>query len=270
MVEARVTRIIGVPSFFLKLLVICKNEKRLLPGIKAIIVGLGPLIPEVKKTFDLLKINVCHTYGATENVWTLAMEEFGEPSANPRNRGLAGLKYKVLDANGDEIEGGEIRRGPLCVSGPSVMSGYENLEKETKLKIRGTWLYTGDIAQLEGKDETLNITYLARREDYLERQGTPVSLSEIDRVVKKIRGIQDAGAFVLSRAVNINERVIAVAIVKATGSTVSEATILEACKTELSAHLTPDKIIFSDEIPRDLGGNVLGNRLRGLFAGAAG
>jgi|GEM_PF-742028 len=277
--DSRVSRLIGTPPFFLKLLVNCKNDKRLLPGIKSITVGLGPLLTEVKKTFDLLKISVCHTYGQAENVWTIAMEEVPAPDTKPDQaeyrigqvgRGLAGLKYKVIDSNGEKIEGDEVRRGMLCVSGPSVMSGYLGLESETKQKLRGSWLYTGDMAELVGKDDSLRIIYLGRKEDYLESDGDSIELQEIDRALKKIPGIEDAAAFVLSLALNPKERVLACAVVKVTGSPLSEKAIIEACNSLLASNLIPKAFTFTDVIPRDSGGNVICTRLRNQFSGIGG
>jgi long-chain acyl-CoA synthetase len=130
--ESRVTRLAGVPSFYLKLLMTCRNEKRPLVGIKSATVGVGMLSHELKRAFEVLKIPAPHVYGQVENVWTIAMESVDSVNTESgvHGRGIAGLKYKVMDSNGDEIISKERRVGMLAVSGPSVMTGYYGKEHE--------------------------------------------------------------------------------------------------------------------------------------------
>lgn len=286
LVESRVTRLVGTPSFFLKILVICRNEKRLLPGIKSVTVGIGPLEPAIKKTFDVLKIPVLHVYGQTENLWTLAMnalptDEGGkkEGSAYVRGEvgtGLMGYKYKVMDDQGDEVEDtgkgaekGKMKRvGQLAMSGPTIMAGYLGLEKETKNALRGTWLYTGDIVEISGEGETLQMRYICRKADVFKADGKIVDFHQIDTVLKSVAGLQDAAAFAVKNAKD--KLVLVCAAIKKAGVQVSEKQVLETISTKLTPELVPAAVAFTDEIPRDKGGNVNLHKLRGQFSGIAG
>jgi long-chain acyl-CoA synthetase len=273
LVESRVTRLVATPSQLLKTLVSCRNEKRGLPGLRSVTVGLGQLSPELRKAFTLLKVQVSHCYGQTENAWTLAMEELPEngavAEAPPAGaRGLAGLKYKVMDEQGDEIPGKEERIGHLAVTGPTVMAGYHELEKETKSVLRGTWLYTGDLARLTGDGEELRIQYLGRRDDQLVADGRVVPLARVDQAARHIAGIQDAAAVVVRNAKG-EPRVVA-AVVKVKGSALTEKQVLESLGAALTPDLVPRAVAFIDQIPRDAGGNVVHARLRGQLSHLAG
>jgi acyl-CoA synthetase (AMP-forming)/AMP-acid ligase II len=272
LVESRVTRLVGVPSFYLKLLVTCRNEKRPLVGIKSAIVGVGTLSHELKRAFQVLKIPAPHVYGQVENVWTIAMEGLDTVSTEPGlfGRALVGLKYKVMDPNGDEIEGRERRVGMLAVSGPSIMTGYfgKEHEKDTRNALRGSWLYTGDYAALEGEGDELSIEFLGRRDDVLNQDGEITSISHMDTVLRKIPGLVDAAGFV---AKNVRGQTVPLAVlVKNHASPLNEHHVMDFCKEHMPDGLNPVAITFVDTIPRDIGGNVNYHKLRSQFSQIAG
>ncbi|OFZ80167.1 MAG: hypothetical protein A2583_15720 [Bdellovibrionales bacterium RIFOXYD1_FULL_53_11] len=294
LVESRVSRMVSIPSFYLKVLLTCRDEKRRVPAaVKSATVGLGPLHPEVRKTLEMMNIAVTNTYGLAEACWTVAMEDtrkegaeeaaYGkkkrpkpeaakEAPAGPQKgifvgKGLAGLKYKVIDAGGDEITGGEEREGLFCITGPSMMSGYFENDKDSKQTIRGTWLYTGEYAKLEGEGETLKITFLARREDGI-RNGNEILIPNlIDKFIKGVPGVFDGAGFVLKNSKN--EQKFVVAAVKNPGS-LSEKQILDHLASQLPSDLVPVAVVFTDSIPRDTGGNVNRYRLAAQFSGSLG
>lgn len=275
LVESRVTRLVGTPPYFLKLLVICKNEKRVLPGIKSITVGLGSLSAELKRAFDLLKVNVSHCYGQIENLWTIAMQDTKEPGELSEGyvrgfvgKGLPGLKYKVMDNNGDEVEGKERRTGQLALSGPTVMQMYYEREKETKMTIRGTWLYTGDICRLEGEGEDLTITFIGRKEDLIDVGGEFIPFSRIDTAIRSNPLAMDGAAFSVKDS--RDHLVIVCAIVKKAGTAINEKQVLDFCQGTLPSNLVPKAVAFTDVIPRDLGNNVNCSKLRSQFSGIMG
>ena len=269
-IESRATRLVGTPPFFLKLLVTCKNEKKLLTGIRSVVVGSGFLLPEVRKAFGALKIPVQQCYGLTEAVWTLALEDTEKPGTerNFVGRGLVGMKYRVLDSNGDEIPGKEKRTGLLAVMGPLVMHSYYDREKETKLAIRGTWLHTGDIVTLEDEGEDLKITLIGRKEDVILIAGQPIPIPGIDATLKKIAGVHDAASFAARNAKG--EQVLLCAVVKVQGSALTEKQVLDHCMGFYPSAQCPKTVVFTDSIPRDPLGNLAYVRLRAQFSALAG
>jgi len=274
MVESRVTRTIGTPQFYLKMLIVCKNEKRVLPGLKSAVIGLGSLSPELNRAFDLLKVNATHVYGMAENLWTIAMQDATNPNGDiPFERGfvgkgLPGMKYKVVDDQGDEVESKGKRTGQLAVSSPSRMDAYMDKEKETKQAIRGTWLYTGDVATLDGENEELRITFVGRKADMLSVNGQPVNFHQMDLALKSHPAVQDAAAFMIKDG--RDKSVIACAVVRKAGATLNEKQVMEFIAAKITNAPPPVAIAFTDQVPRDGGGNVNYSKLRGQFSGIAG
>lgn len=268
LVSARVTRLVGTPSFFRKILITCKNEKRTLPGTKSVTVGVGMLGAELNKVFQVLKIPVLQTYGQSESVWTIAMpdtEEEPRDDSTYCGRALPGFKYKVLDAGGDEIPGSEKRTGPLAIMSPATMSGYLGREKETKNVLRGTWLHTHDIATLEGEGDEIRVSFLGRKEDVVEIDGRWTSTSAIERALKTIPGIQDAAAVFVKTAKG--EPAVGSVVVKIPGSALNEKQLIALCAEKVPSALTPRAVVFADAIPRNAGGSVIYSKLRGQFSG---
>lgn len=271
MLDARVTRLVSTPPLLLKLLITCKNEKRALPGLKSVTVGLGTLSPELRKAFGLLNVGVAHCYGLTESAWTLALEDYEDSAESNRfyvGKGLVGIKYKVLDPSGDEVPGRDQREGALAVMGPTIMKGYFEREKETKLALRGTWLYTGDYVRLDGDGETLRITFLGRKDDVLLEENRAVTADAIDLAVKGLAGVQDGAGFVLKNSKD--QQVFACAVVKTQGSPLNEKQVIEHCASRLPSEQAPRIVVFTDVIPRDAGGGVNRSRLRNQFTGVTG
>jgi long-chain acyl-CoA synthetase len=269
LLDSRVTRIVGTPPFFHKLLVNCKNEKKFLPGTKSITVGLGQMSAELRKAFNMLKIKVSQCYGQTENVWTITMEDIASAEVEMGGgRPLPGMKYKVIDKEGDTIDSKDSRIGLLAVTGPTVMNGYPNMDQETKNAIRGTWLYTGDMARLEGDGDDLKIFFLGRKEDVIEIDGEYILPTPVDKVIRSLPGVKDAAAFVTKTSKN--QKVVAVAVVKVENFALSEKQVTDACTAHVHAGLMPRAVAFTDFIPREPGGGVNYGRLRGQFSGITG
>ena len=273
--DSRVTRLIGNPTGLLKLLLICRAEQRTL-RLKSLTVGMGRLAEALRKTFGLMKIVVAHCYGQTENTWSIAMDDTQSPEdpkqlleskVGPTQRGLAGMKYKVIDESGDEITAKGIRQGQLCVSGPAIMHGYRGaeknkqdkdlLEKLTKQTIRGSWLYTGDYCMLEEQDDGVRIACLERKESVLIKEGKAFLPEMIDKVMGGFPGVQDVAGFPIKNMKN--HRVFVLAIVKTNGSLVNETDIIAHCKSSLPEEALPAAVIFTDLIPKELSGQP--NRL---------
>ena len=130
--QSKVTRLVGFPDFFQKLLLLCHSRQIPLRGIHSVTVGYGSLSPEFTKIFEMLKTQVLNCYGQTENLWTISMSEYFGQSDTPTQSGvlrpLTGLDYKVIDRNGDEVTGKGPREGQLAVSTPSLMLGYDRLQ----------------------------------------------------------------------------------------------------------------------------------------------
>lgn len=123
------------------------------------------------------KINFYHVYGLTENgprVSVLPPQEFFVH---------AGSIGKPVRNTQVKIEGGE-----LLVKSKSMMLGYYGRNDLTEQKIRGGWLYTGDMARI---DREGYLYILGRKDSMLIRGGVNLFPEEIEEQAKAIPGIDD-------------------------------------------------------------------------------
>lgn len=256
----RVTRFIGSPAVYLKLLTFCASQKYTLPGVKSITVGMGALSHTLRRTYQLLKIPVLRCYGQPEMVWSISMDPFEDAADidNTKSRPANGVKCKVLDDNGDELEGPGAREGLLAVSADYVMDRYfmpnrEEAATATRTALRGTWFYTESIARLEGEGDELTVAVLGKQADLLRLGPSYLSPQKIDLAARSIAGVVDGAGFV--RVDPDGVRYFACAIVLERPG-MKEAHVLATLKKELHPDYHPRMVFFVDSIPRETHGPV--------------
>ena len=76
------------------------------------------------------------------------------PLDRPRKPGSIGtsilnVENKIVNELGEELPEGQV--GELVVRGPNVMKGYYKMPEETAAALRDGWLYTGDLARVDGE-----------------------------------------------------------------------------------------------------------------------
>ncbi|WP_461811642.1 AMP-binding protein [Faecalimonas sp.] len=151
--------IAGVPTLYEALLKNKNLEGYDLSFLKCVISGGDSLSVSLKKKVDCFlkehgaKIQIREGYGLTECVTgscLTPMEYYREGSIGIP---YPDTYYKIVKPNTDqEIPYGE--EGEILISGPSVMKGYLNDQKETNLILRKhedglTWMYSGDLGYMD-------------------------------------------------------------------------------------------------------------------------
>ena len=92
----------------------------------------------------------------------------------------------MFDENCNEIPFGEGKIGEICISGPTVMSGYYNDKEETDLVLKKhkdgrMWLHTSDYGYM---DNDGRIYHCGRAKRMITRHGDKVWLSAIEEIIK--------------------------------------------------------------------------------------
>src|SRR5204863_9134640 len=122
------------------------------------------------------------------------------PHCNPlngkRKTGHIGVPFCSTDAKLVDLETGEREiglnePGELCVKGPQVMKGYWNRPTETAAVLRGGWLHTGDIAEMDA-DGFFRI--VDRKKEMIKSGGENVYPRDIEEVLFKHPAVKDAAA----------------------------------------------------------------------------
>ncbi|MBR8537506.1 AMP-binding protein [Carboxylicivirga sediminis] len=157
-------------------------------------------------------------------------------------KGIPDVELRVVDANGDDVQPGEV--GEIIAKGDNIMSGYYQEPEETATTIKGGWLYTGDLAKV---DEDGFIYHAARRKEIIKVGGRRVSPKEIEEVIVGIDGVIDCTIEAVTDEV-LGEAIKAILVVNKRHSEITESYIKKICADKLSSYKVPQTIEFIENV----------------------
>ena len=154
---------------------------------------------------------------------------------------------KVVDEQGRDVGEGQV--GELAVRGPGVMKCYYKDPKATAEVLRGDWLFTGDMAEMDAD----GFLYLVdRKKDVVISGGENIYPVQIEDFLRTNDKIKDVAVIGLPDK-RLGEICGAVIELKP-GVTCTEEEIQDFCM-DLPRYKRPRKIIFA-EIPRNATGKI--------------
>ena len=182
--------VIGVPTLFEALLKTEKHEKLKMNYLKYVISGGDTLkIAMENKINNFLADHGANTriiqgYGMSESLAAIALG-----FKNIVKKGYIGVPFPgcyigIFSPDDKEVPYGT--EGEICVSGPNVMLGYYNNEKETNLALHihedgNVWLHSGDLGIM---DENGFIKYTSRLKRLIISSGYNVYPSQIEALIE--------------------------------------------------------------------------------------
>ncbi|WCN39333.1 long-chain-fatty-acid--CoA ligase [Aneurinibacillus uraniidurans] len=210
------------------------------------------LLHEFEKRFDKV---ISEGYGLSEAAPVTAFNPV-EGVRKPGSVGvdIPGVTNKVVDAEGRELERGEV--GELIVRGPNVMVGYLNLPEDTAVALRDGWLYTGDMAYM---DEDGYVFIVDRKKDMILVGGYNVYPREVEEVLYMHPLVVEAAVIGVPDE-NFGERVQAYVVRK--DESLTENELYEHCSHDLARYKVPKDIIFIEELPKNTTGKILRRSLK--------
>ncbi len=161
----------------------------------------------------------------------------------------------IRDDSGKDLALGQ--PGEICVKGPQVMAGYWQRPDETaKVMMPDGYLRTGDVGVM---DERGFVTIVDRKKDMILVSGFNVYPNEIEQVVSAIPGVLECAAVgVLDEH---SGEAVKVFIVRKDPA-LTEAKVLEYCKSQLTGYKRPKTVEFRSELPKTNVGKILRRALR--------
>jgi len=163
------------------------------------------------------------------------------------------VRIVAPDTGADADTGGV---GEIWVRGPQVMQGYWNRPDETAGMLKDGWLWTGDIAQMDG-DGFFKI--VDRKKDMILVSGFNVYPNEVEDVVTQMPGILECAAVGIPDE-KAGEAVKLVIVRK--DPSVTEAMVRAYCEANLTGYKRPKVIEFRNDLPKTNVGKILRRELR--------
>ena len=201
-------------------------------------------------------VTLIEAYGLTETSPAATMNPLDMPDYN----GCIGLPVSSTEATIRDDEGRDLpmgEAGELCIRGPQVMKGYWNRPDETaKVIMTDGFLRTGDVAVM---DTNGYFKIVDRKKDMILVSGFNVYPNEIEDVLAMHPGVLE------SAAVGVPDEKTGEAIkifVVRKDPDLSEASIVEHCRSHLTGYKVPRQIAFRTELPKTNVGKILRRELR--------
>jgi long-chain acyl-CoA synthetase len=229
-----------------------------LSSIKACISGSAPLLRETKETFESLTGGkLVEGYGLSEAPTATHVNPLlGETRTGSIGLPLPDVDCRIvsLDDGVTDLPPGEI--GELAIKSPNVMVGYHNMPTETVNTLRDGWLFTGDIARMDGDGYFYIVD---RKKELIKPGGYQVWPREVEVVIADNPKVLEVGVAGIPDAYR-GETVKAWVVLKE-GETTSADEIRAWCKEHLAAFKVPTSVEFRDELPKTTVGKVLRREL---------
>lgn len=257
------TSMMGVPTFYVRLLKEKSLQKKLTSHFRLFISGSAPLLAETHIEFEARTGHrILERYGMTETNMNTSNPFDGERRAGTVGFALPDVALRIVDAETDkEVDVGEV--GVIEVKGPNVFQGYWQMPEKTAEEFRTDGFFiTGDLAT---RDSDGYVTIVGRAKDLVISGGFNVYPKEIEGVIDEMEGVVESAVFGVPHE-DFGEGVVAVVVAR-DGARLNESRMIQSLKKDMAAFKVPKRILFLDELPRNTMGKVQKNVLRENYSG---
>jgi long-chain acyl-CoA synthetase len=218
--------------------------------------GMAVQASVAEKWHQVTGTTLLEAYGLTETSPTVCINPFDIEAFN----GSIGLPVSSTECCIKNDDGGTLgigETGELCVRGPQVMKGYWGRPEETRACVESDgWFHTGDIAYF---DERGFVYLVDRKKDMILVSGFNVYPSEIEEVVSAHPDVLEVGAIGVPDDQS-GEAVKIIVVKRSPGLT--EESLDEYCRANLTAYKCPKQVVFANELPKSNVGKILRRELR--------
>ncbi len=256
----KATSLMGVPTFYTRLLKDARLTKELAANMRLFISGSAPLLVDTHEQWEARTGHrILERYGMTETNMSTSNPYEGERRAGTVGFPLPGVEARIR-ADGAEVAQGEI--GVLEVRGRNVFQGYWQMpEKTAEELLPDGWFITGDLAKVDGDGY---VTIVGRSKDLVITGGFNVYPKEIESLIDDLDGVLESAVIGVPHA-DFGEAVVAVVV--RSDPTLTEAQVSGPLSVSLAKFKQPKQVIFLPELPRNTMGKVQKKALRESYAG---
>ena len=254
--------LMGVPTFYTRLLKSDRLNRETNAGMRLFVSGSAPLLAEDHRAFEERTGHaILERYGMTETCMITTNPYEGARKSGAVGMPLPGIEVRITDReSGAVLPDGEI--GAIEVRGPNVFEGYWQMPEKTASEFRDDGFFiTGDLGQI-GEDGYLRI--VGRDKDLVISGGYNVYPKEIESLIDEIPGVIESAVIGVAHP-DLGEAVTAI-VVPQKGADISADAVLAAIGDRLARYKQPKRVIFVDELPRNVMGKVQKAELRRSYA----
>ncbi|WP_329425704.1 acyl--CoA ligase [Streptosporangium sp. NBC_01495] len=239
--------------------------------------GSAPLPPPMVKGWqERYGIAIINFFGSNEGV-ALLSDPVHMPDPEDRARffprpdapgttwpgTLGATRTKLVDPLGTEIVEAGIP-GELCLSGPTVFSGYLPGTAAADPFDGDGYLMTGDVFEIAG-DQGQYLRYVDRAKDLVIRGGMNIAPAELEALVSGHPAVAEVAVVGYADEV-LGERVCVVLVPKP-GQTVDLASVVDHLRGRgIASYKLPERLELVEALPRNPLGKILKRELKESLA----
>ncbi|OIK24314.1 FadD3 family acyl-CoA ligase [Streptomyces malaysiense] len=262
MTAERVSVLPGPPTLHQSLLDHPARAAHDLSALRLVVTGAAVIPPRLVERLrtELGVGTVLTAYGLSEATGMVTMCRRGDDPAvvaATSGRAIPGVEVRVVSAAGTPVPAGS--PGEIWVRGFNVMRGYDADGPATAEAITPEgWLRTGDIGVL---DTAGNLRVTDRLKDMFTVGGFNAYPAEIERLLSTHPEVADAAVVGVPHP-RLGE-VPKAYVVRRPGSRLTATALITWSRHEMANYKVPREVEFVAELPRNAGGKVLKEDLRG-------
>lgn len=253
----RVSWAYAVPAFWQMVLRTPGFDHTALPALERVGMGGSAFPPGMEAALRqrLPGVRLYDVYGLSEthSPATMLRDHEFAAKAGSIGRPLPCMEARVVDDAGTVLDAED--PGELHLRGSLVTTGYEGEPEATAAAIRDGWFATGDIARIDADGY---VWILDRVKDMVNRGGAKVFSAEVERVLRELPEVADAG--VVGAADRLGGEVVVAFVVPARGATgaatVDAGAVRRHVTDQIADHAAPRWVHVVDELPRNASGKT--------------
>jgi long-chain acyl-CoA synthetase len=250
--ERKVTVIPGAPPLWLAFAHFTDAPDDSFATVRLALTGAAKMPEEaIRQLKERFGLDLSEGYGLTE-ASPIVTSSAGLP-IRPGSVGkvLDGVQVRLVDEEGDDALAGD--SGEIWVKGPNVFAGYlDEPEATARALTADGWLRTGDIAVT---DDDGYLYLVDRAKDLIIVSGFNVYPAEVEGVLAEHPAVVEVGVVGVPHP-HSGEAVKAFVVLQP-GATCDEETLIRWCLDHVARYKCPSKILFVDELPRNVSGKLL-------------
>jgi fatty-acyl-CoA synthase len=259
----RVTNYFGPPTVWISLLRSPVFDEVDLSSLRKGYYGASAMpieiLGEIRERLPNLRL--WNFYGQTEMAplaSALGPEE-QDAHAGSAGRPVVNVETTILDEHDTPVAAGVV--GEIAHRSPHLMLGYLDDQGKTAEAFKGGWFHSGDLGYY---DEHGLLHVVDRKKDMIKTGGENVASREVEEVLYRHSGVEEAAVFGLAHPIWV-EAVVA-AVVARDGVSLAEDDIIAHCREHLAGFKTPKHVFFVESLPKNPSGKLLKRALRDRFS----
>lgn len=182
-------------------------------------------------------------YGQTEAMGMMTYTCLGIGAIGTHGRPSPVVQIRVVDEDDHDVATGEA--GEIVVRGLTVMNGYWNRPEENAERGRGGWHHTNDLGRREADG---SLSFVGPKTRMIKSAAENIYPIEVERCIAAHADVAECAVIGMPDPKWVQS--VKAIVVAREGASVTEADIIEHCRSAIASYKKPRTVEFVDALPK--------------------